>query len=208
MATKPAQIRERWIGIAAIQEPLDFCMGFCYVPGMEKRAALYLRVSTNEQRTENQRIELERVAKRSGWKVAAVYDKGISGAKGRDQRPEFNRMQEDATRRKFDIVAAWSVDRLGRSLQDLLGFLGAKRIACVNVCTLSKTSCGKRTPSSTSALIRYHDPDDSVSMVDGVCGGASRAGRAFPRSGESHRPLRWPRAHLVGAARAGRKARR
>lgn len=99
-------------------------MGFCYVSAMQKRAALYLRVSTNEQTTENQRLELERVANRSGWNIAAVYeDKGISGAKGRDQRPEFNRMQEDATRRKFDVVAAWSVDRLGRSLQDLLGFL-------------------------------------------------------------------------------------
>jgi len=89
---------------------------------MQKRAALYLRVSTNEQTTENQRLELARVAERSGWNIAAVYeDKGVSGAKGRDERLEFNRMLEDANRRKFDIVAAWSVDRLGRSLHDLLG---------------------------------------------------------------------------------------
>jgi DNA invertase Pin-like site-specific DNA recombinase len=99
-------------------------MGFCYGSAMQKRAALYLRVSTNEQTTENQRLELERVAAHSGWNISAVYeDHGISGAKGRDQRPEFNRMLEDATRRRFDIVAAWSVDRLGRSLHVLLGFL-------------------------------------------------------------------------------------
>lgn len=91
---------------------------------MQKRAALYLRVSTIEQTTENQRLELTRVAGRSSWSIAAIYeDKGVSGAKGRGERPEFNRMLEDATRRRFDIVAAWSVDRLGRSLQDLLSFI-------------------------------------------------------------------------------------
>ena len=91
---------------------------------MQKRAAFYLRVSTGEQTTENQRLELARVAERTGWTIADHYeDKGVSGAKGRGQRPEFNRMIEDATRRKFDIVAAWSVDRLGRSLHDLLGFI-------------------------------------------------------------------------------------
>ncbi len=54
----------------------------------------------------------------------AVYrDDGISGAKGRYKRPGFDAMHKDASRRKFDIVMAWSVDRLGRSLQDLIGFL-------------------------------------------------------------------------------------
>ena len=71
---------------------------------MQKRAALYLRVSTSEQTTENQRFELERVAQRSGREIAALYEDSISGAKGRDQRPEFNRMLEDAARRRFDIV--------------------------------------------------------------------------------------------------------
>ena len=48
---------------------------------------------------------------------------GISGAKGRDKRPAFDRMLKDATAGKFDMVMAWSVDRLGRSLQDLISFL-------------------------------------------------------------------------------------
>ncbi len=91
---------------------------------MAKRTALYLRVSTEEQTTENQRRELEETAKRAGWEIVEVYeDAGISGAKGRDKRPAFDRLLKDAARRKFDIVAAWSVDRLGRSLQDLVSFL-------------------------------------------------------------------------------------
>jgi DNA invertase Pin-like site-specific DNA recombinase len=68
------------------------------------------------------------VAKRSGWKVVDFYeDAGISGAKGRDKRPSFNRLLKDATARKLDMIAAWSVDRLGRSLQDLVGFLNELR---------------------------------------------------------------------------------
>jgi DNA invertase Pin-like site-specific DNA recombinase len=64
------------------------------------------------------------VAERSGWQVVQVYeDAGISGAKGRDKRPAFDRMLKDATVRKIDMIAAWSVDRLGRSMQDLVGFL-------------------------------------------------------------------------------------
>jgi DNA invertase Pin-like site-specific DNA recombinase len=92
------------------------------------RAAIYLRVSTNGQTTENQRLELERVAKQRAWEIVGIYeDAGISGAKGRDKRPEFDRLLKDATRGKFDIVAAWSVDRLGRSLQDLVAFLSDLR---------------------------------------------------------------------------------
>ena len=89
-----------------------------------KKAAFYLRVSTGEQTAENQRRELEAVAERTGWEVVEVYeDHALSGAKGRDTRPEFDRLLKDAARRRFDVVAAWSVDRLGRSLQDLIGFL-------------------------------------------------------------------------------------
>jgi DNA invertase Pin-like site-specific DNA recombinase len=89
-----------------------------------KRAAIYLRVSTNEQTTENQRRALEQSANHAGWQIVEIYeDAGISGAKGRDKRPAFDRLLKDAARRKFDVVVAWSVDRLGRSLQDLIAFL-------------------------------------------------------------------------------------
>lgn len=92
--------------------------------GSPRRAALYLRVSTLDQTTENQRLELEHVAERAGWIIAEVYeDAGISGAKGRDRRPAFDRLLKDAARRRFDVIAAWSVDRLGRSLPHLVSFL-------------------------------------------------------------------------------------
>ena len=89
-----------------------------------KRAVLYLRVSTTEQTTANQERELREIAARIRCEVVRVYrDHGISGAKGRDGRPEFDRLCRDAAKRQFDLVMAWSVDRLGRSLQDLVGFL-------------------------------------------------------------------------------------
>ena len=62
-------------------------------------------------------IELRAVAERAGWFIVKEYiDEAISGAKGRDKRPAFNNLLKDATRRVFDMVASWSVDRLGRSL--------------------------------------------------------------------------------------------
>jgi DNA invertase Pin-like site-specific DNA recombinase len=89
-----------------------------------KHAVLYLRVSTVDQTTANQERELRGIAGRIGCEIVKVYkDHGISGAKGRDKRPAFNSMCRAATRREFDVVMAWSVDRLGRSLQDLIGFL-------------------------------------------------------------------------------------
>lgn len=90
-----------------------------------KRVALYLRVSTSGQTVEYQRLELQAVAVRHGWEVAEMFeDAGISGAKGRDKRPGLDAMMKAVVRREVDLVAAWSVDRLGRSLVDLLGLLG------------------------------------------------------------------------------------
>jgi DNA invertase Pin-like site-specific DNA recombinase len=89
-----------------------------------KRAVLYLRVSTDAQTTDNQEQALREAADRAGWQVVKAYkDHGISGAKGRDKRPQFDALHKAAARREFDVVMAWSVDRLGRSLQDLVGFL-------------------------------------------------------------------------------------
>lgn len=85
------------------------------------RAVLYLRVSTDDQTTDNQREDLERVAQHRGWTVTGIYeDAGISGSKGRDKRPGLDSMMKDASRGKFDVIMAWKLDRLGRSLQHLL----------------------------------------------------------------------------------------
>jgi len=93
-----------------------------------KRIAVYLRVSTLKQETSNQRRELEAVAKRSGWKIVKVYeDAGISGAKGRDGRPGLDALLKALNAKEFDMVATWSVDRLGRSLTDLLSILQCLR---------------------------------------------------------------------------------
>lgn len=89
-----------------------------------KRVAIYIRVSTSDQNTQNQQRELEAVAERHGWTIAAIYeDAGVSGAKGRNQRPGLAALMKAVARRECDIVAAWSVDRLGRSLPDLLDAL-------------------------------------------------------------------------------------
>jgi DNA invertase Pin-like site-specific DNA recombinase len=88
------------------------------------RAAVYLRVSTGDQTVENQRRELQAAAAQRGWTITASYaDEGISGAKGRDRRPGLDAMLKDATRGKFDVVMCWAVDRMGRSLADLVGTL-------------------------------------------------------------------------------------
>ena len=92
--------------------------------GSVKRVAIYARVSTDNQDAENQLRELRAAVKRHGWAVAGEYvDAGVSGAKGREGRPQFDRLLKGAMRREFDVVAAWSVDRLGRSLQHLVTFL-------------------------------------------------------------------------------------
>jgi DNA invertase Pin-like site-specific DNA recombinase len=114
-----------------------------------KRAALYLRVSTSDtgQTVENQEIALRAVAERRGWTVKAIYkDEGISGAKGRDQRPGLDRLLKDATRGRFDIAVAWSVDRLGRSLQDLLSTLNELHAARVDL-FLDQQALDTTTPS-------------------------------------------------------------
>src|SRR3979411_3076002 len=115
-----------------------------------KRAVLYLRVSTIEQTTANQERELREVASRMGCEIVKVYkDHGISGAKGRNQRPAFNELCRDATLRKFDLVMAWSVDRLGRSLQELISFLSELHALGIDL-FLHQQGLDTTTPSGTA----------------------------------------------------------
>ena len=72
---------------------------------MAKRAAIYVRVSTDKQTVENQIRELRQIAERRGWEVVEQYsDAGISGAKRRERRPGLDQMLKDASRRKFDVI--------------------------------------------------------------------------------------------------------
>ena len=88
------------------------------------RVAIYTRVSKASQTTDNQLRELQGIVERQGWTVVEVYtDHGISGAKGRDKRPVFDQLYKDTSRRKFDMVMAWSIDRIGRSVHAVSGFI-------------------------------------------------------------------------------------
>lgn len=92
-----------------------------------KRVAIYARVSTADrnQTVENQLRDIQAVALRQDWVIVATFtDEGISGAKGRDKRPGFDALLKGVARKDFDLIASWSICRLGRSLPDLVSFLG------------------------------------------------------------------------------------
>jgi len=120
--------------VISVADMLSFTCIWAWGESPMKRAVFYLRVSTVEQTTANQERELSDVAARMGCEIVKVYrDHGISGAKGRDERPAFNALCRAAARREFDMVMAWSVDRLGRSLQDLVGFLAELHAAKIDL---------------------------------------------------------------------------
>ena len=87
---------------------------------MAKRAALYVRVSTDKQTIENQVLRLKEAAAFNGWNIVATFeDSGISGSKGREERPGLDAALKAAKRHSYDVLMAWSIDRLGRSTLDL-----------------------------------------------------------------------------------------
>ena len=85
--------------------------------------AIYVRVSTQQQTTENQLLELYEVCERNDWTVVEEYNETVSGTKGQTDREELNRMMIDASRRKFEKVVVWSVDRIGRDMKHLVSVL-------------------------------------------------------------------------------------
>jgi DNA invertase Pin-like site-specific DNA recombinase len=156
-----------------------------------KRVGIYLRVSTNNgQTTDNQRRELEAVAKRSGWNVVEVFeDNGVSGAKGRDKRPAFDRLLKAVTARKIDMVAAWSIDRLGRSMQHLVGFLGELEAVGCNL-YLHQQALDTTTPSGRAMfqMCGVFAEFERAMIRDRINAGLARAkARGVNRRGE---PLR------------------
>lgn len=100
------------------------------------RAAIYARVSTVEQTVENQRLELSRYCEARGWTATEYLDEGVSGAK--ESRPALDRLLKDARRRKVDVVLCWSLDRLGRSLKNLITLLDDLHSLGVGVVTLKE----------------------------------------------------------------------
>ena len=153
----------------------------------ERAVALYLRVSTDDQTVENQRRELMAACERRGWRVAAEYvDAGISGAKGRGDRPGFDRLHKAIVRGKFDVVAAWSVDRLGRSLQDLVAFLGELQGAGVDL-YLDRQGVDTSTPAGKAMfqMLGVFAEFERSLIVERVRAGIARARTAGTKSGKA-----------------------
>jgi DNA invertase Pin-like site-specific DNA recombinase len=151
-----------------------------------KRVGLYLRVSTDEQTTENQRLMLTEAIERRGWRIVDTFeDNGVSGAKGRDKRPQFDRLLKAVTRRKIDIVAAWSVDRLGRSLQHLVSFLGEMDAAGCDL-YLEKQAIDTTTPAGRALfqmLGVFAEFERSI-LQERIHAGIARARRNGTKSGK------------------------
>jgi DNA invertase Pin-like site-specific DNA recombinase len=159
---------------------------------MQKRVAIYARVSTDGQTVENQICELDEVAKRCGWQVVATYvDRGISGTKGREGRPEFDALLKAITRREIDMVAAWSVDRLGRSLQHLVPFLCDLQAKGVDLFLL-KQGLDTSTPSGRAMfqMLGVFAEFEAAMIKDRVRAGLARAKRKGTKSG---RPIGRPK---------------
>jgi DNA invertase Pin-like site-specific DNA recombinase len=155
---------------------------------MHKRVGLYLRVSTkNGQTVDNQRQALtEAISRRPGWVIAEEFvDAGISGAKGRDKRPEFDLLLKAVVRRKIDVVAAWSVDRLGRSLQDLVAFLGELNAAGCDL-YLEKQAVDTTTPAGRALfqMLAVFAEFERAIIQERIHAGLARAREKGTKSGK------------------------
>jgi len=126
-----------------------------------KKVAIDARVSTDKQTCENQLIELRAVAERCGYTIVQEFvDSGISGAKGRADRPALDFMLKSANQRKFDMILVWSIDRLGRSLQNLVEILNDLQSMRVDLMFLQQgmdtsTSSGRMMFSIFGALAEF-----------------------------------------------------
>jgi len=111
------------------------------------KAAIYVRVSTNEQTTLNQELELKDYCKRNDYDIYNIYrDEGISGAK--TSRPQLNNLLQDMRNKLFEVVVVWKFDRLGRSTAHLLQVLEEMRNKDIRLIATSQnidtsTSMGK-----------------------------------------------------------------
>ena len=85
-----------------------------------KKVSLFLRVSTSDQTTDNQKKELIELCKRRDFQIVEIYQETISGTKKNEDRKEFSRLLNDMKKRKFEKLVVWSVDRLGRDMKELI----------------------------------------------------------------------------------------
>jgi hypothetical protein len=151
----------------------------------ETRWPLSAGVDEEWTNVDNQRQALRQViGRRQGWDIAEEFcDDGVSGAKGRDKRPEFDRLLEEVVRGKIDVVAAWSVDRLGRSLQDLVGFLGELNAAGCDL-YLEKQAVDTTTPAGRALfqILGVFAEFERATSRNGSMPGSPGQGRGGPRA--------------------------
>ena len=153
----------------------------------KRRVALYIRVSTADrgQTIENQLQPLQEAAGRLGWTVVAIYrDDGISGTKGRDRRPGLDALLKGVTHREFDLVAAWSVCRLGRSTPDLIGLLGELQVRGIDL-YLHQQALDTSTPSGRMlfGMLSVFSEFECAMIRDRVLAGLDRARSSGKRLG-------------------------
>lgn len=139
------------------------------------KTALYLRVSTNQQTVDNQRLELEKYCDRQGWKVVKVYeDDGISGKT--TDRPALQEMLCDAGKGEFQVLAVWKIDRLARSTVDLLNILMTLKSHGVDFCSTTQAidttnSMGRMIMTFLGAIAEF----ERETIIERVHAGLSRA---------------------------------
>lgn len=159
---------------------------------MPKHVALYVRVSTDGQTVENQLSELKLIAARHDWKIVNVFsDHGVSGTKGGDQRPAFNNMLKCIAKREVEMIAAWSVDRLGRSLRDLVSLLADLQAKGVDL-FLVQQGLDTSTPSGRAMfqMLGVFSEFEAAMIRDRVRSGVARAKIHGTKSGH---PIGRPR---------------
>ena len=177
---------------------------------MTKRVALYLRVSTDDQTIENQRRELQAVAERHGWDVVATFeDAGVSGATGRDRRPGYDRLLKAVARKEVDMVAAWSVCRLGRSLTHLVTFLGELQAKGVDL-YLHVQGLDTSTPSGRAmfAMLGVFSEFERAMVSERTRAGMARARRAGKHLGRPREVSPLKARLIVADRRAGQSYRK
>lgn len=150
------------------------------------RVALYLRVSTTDQHAANQERDLRAMADRAGWEVVAIYkDEGISGSKGRDRRPALDALLKAATRREFDMVASWAVDRLARSVMHLATIINDLRSVGIDLFLMKQgvdtsTASGRMVANVFASIAEW----EREMIIDRVKSGMARAKSQGKRLGK------------------------
>lgn len=176
------------------------------------RVAIYTRVSTDKQTNDNQLRDLKAWAKRAGHKVVEVFsDTGISGSKGREKRPGFDGLLKAAVRREFDMLAVWSSDRLGRSLQHLVDVLQTIRDTGIGLYihtqALDTTTPAGRAMFGMLAVFGEFEREMIVARVNAGLARAKAQGKKLGRPGADSRTLQRATDELkrgVGVLKVGR----